>query len=107
MSDVVRILIGPLLWLAAFSAIYGLQGLACAYGWSDTGFGGISLLRLILSAAWLCAITAQVVVVFGLYSQRLASPSGFVRGVSQTTAWVGLVATLWSLFPVVAITSCA
>jgi hypothetical protein len=107
MRDVVRILGGPLVWLAAFSAVYGLHGVACAYGWGEVGVAGTSLLRVALVGAWFCAIAAQVAVLAGLYSRRLGSPSGFVRGVSRMTAWVGLVSTLWSLFPVATTSSCA
>jgi hypothetical protein len=106
MSDVVRILLAPLVWLAMFSAVYGLHGLACGFGWAGTEVAGVSLLRIVLTAAWLGAIAAQVVVLLGLYSRRLGSRSGFVRHVSRIGGWVGLVATMWSLFPVVATSSC-
>lgn len=106
MTDVLRILIGPLAWLASFSAVYGLQGLGCASGWGGIGIGAISLFRLALLAAWFCAIAVQTVILSALFSRRFASASGFVRGVSKTTGWVGLVATLWSLFPVAVISSC-
>ena len=33
MTDLARILVGPLAWLAAFSAVYGLHGMACGLGW--------------------------------------------------------------------------
>lgn len=107
MTDIVRILIAPLIWLAAFSALYGLHGIACAYGWSGTDVaGGMSLLRVVLVAAWLGAIAVQAAILIGLYSRRFGSDSGWVRGVSGMTGWVGLVATVWSLFPVAATSSC-
>lgn len=106
MTDILRILIAPLVWLASFSAIYGLHGVACAYGWAETDLWGIPLLRIVLWAAWLGAIAAQSLILAGLYSQRFASPSGFARGVSKMTGWTGLVAALWSLFPVVVTSSC-
>ena len=106
MSDLIRILIGPLAWLAAFSAVYGLHGAACGFDWSGIEVGPVSLLRLVLLAAWLCAIAMQAVILWGIYAPRFASGSGFVRGVSRMTGWVGLVATLWSLFPVAVTSSC-
>ena len=106
MTDLVRILVGPLAWLAAFSGIYGLHGLGCGTGWGDGELAGVSLFRVVLVTAWLLAIAALAGILLGLHSRRLASPSGFVRGLSRTTGWVGLVATLWSLFPVVATSSC-
>jgi hypothetical protein len=106
MTDIVRIMIAPLIWLAAFSAVYGLHGMACAFGWAETGLWGVSLLRLVLTAGWLSAIAVQGLILAALYSHRFASPSPFVRGVSLMTGWTGFVATLWSLFPVVATSSC-
>lgn len=106
MTDLLRILVGLLVWLGSFSGVYALHGLACALGWGESGLWGFPLLRLILSAAWLAAIGLQLVVLAGLYSPRLASPPGFVRSVSRTTAWAGLLATFWSLFPVAATSSC-
>lgn len=106
MSDVARILVGPLVWLGAFSAIYGLHGLACALGWAQVEAAGVSLMRLVLVAGWLGAIAVQAAVLGALHTRRFGAPPGFVRGVSRTTGWVGLVATLWSLFPVVATSAC-
>lgn len=106
MTDVARILVGPLVWLGAFSAVYGLHGVACSFGWAGIEVWGLSLLRLALTAAWIAAIVLLGLILAGLHSQRLGSPSGFVRGVSRMTGWVGLVATIWSLFPVVATSSC-
>jgi hypothetical protein len=106
MTDVLRILIGPLAWLGWFSAIYGLHGIACSFEWGRVDVWGLSLLRLVLTAAWIAAILVQFVILAGLYSRRFGSPSVFIRRVSRITGWVGLVSTIWSLFPVVATSSC-
>ena len=106
MKDVARILIGLFAWLAAFSGVYGLHGIACSFGWAEIDAWGLSLMRVALTAAWIAAIAVLAVIVAGLRSRRFGSPSGFVRGVSLTTGCVGLVATLWSLFPVVVASTC-
>ncbi|SDY34144.1 hypothetical protein [Citreimonas salinaria] len=106
MKDLVRILIGPLVWLSAFSAVYGLHGVACAFGWADIDAWGLSLMRVALTAAWLASLAVLAVTVAVLHSRRFGSPSGFVRGVSIMTGWVGLMATLWTLFPVVVTSTC-
>lgn len=106
MIDVLRIMIGPLAWLASFSAVYGLHGIGCGFGWGEISVRSVSFFRLALVAAWLGAVAVQIVVLSGLHSRRFASSSEFVRGVSKATGWVGLVATLWSLFPVAVISSC-
>lgn len=106
MTDVLRILVAPLLWLAMFSGIYGLHGLLCGHGFGGEVPGGAVTPRVVLIAAYVLAIAAQVAVVAGLHSRRLASPSGFVRFVSRTTGWVGLAATVWTLMPVLTTSFC-
>ncbi len=105
MKDVLRILIGPLMWLAAFSAVYGLHGLICGHGIAGTA-SGLPLPRVLLVAAYAFAIVLQVALLVLLCHQRFASGDGFVRFVSQATGWVGVVATGWSLLPVVMTTYC-
>lgn len=106
MRDLLRILISPLIWLAAFTGVYGLHGLICGHGIGGTVLGAISLPRGLLALAYLCAMALQVVVLRGLYLPRLASSSAFVGSVSRTTGWVGLVATFWTLLPSVTTTLC-
>ncbi|MEQ9811941.1 MAG: hypothetical protein RLO50_04110 [Azospirillaceae bacterium] len=106
MTDLLRIVVGPLAWLGAFSAVYGLHGIACAFGWAEPGVWGIPLLRLMLAMAWLGAVAIGSLLLVALHAPRLRSPSRFVRRLSQATAWVGLVAMLWTLFPVVATSTC-
>ncbi|WP_375259655.1 hypothetical protein [Citreimonas sp.] len=106
MTDLVRILIGPIAWLAAFSAVYGLHGIACAFGWAGIDVGGLSLMRAALTAAWLASLVVLAAILAGLHTRRFGAEPGFVRSVSIMTGWVGVVATLWSLFPVVATSAC-
>lgn len=106
MSDVLRILVPPTVWLASFSAIYGLHGLGCALGWPEIELPLLSLFRGLLLAAWIAAILAQIALVLALRSDRIGSGSPFVRWTSITTACVGLAATLWTLHPVAVISSC-
>jgi hypothetical protein len=106
MRDVLRILVAPLLWLASFSAVYGLHGLICGHGIEGTLFGLVSLQRVLMATAWLLAIAAQAVLLRALHAPRFASPSPFVGFVSRGTGWVGLVAAVWTLFPAVATTYC-
>lgn len=105
MRDVLRILIPLLVWLAAFSGIYGLHGLLCGHRIEGAVFG-LDLTRVLMVSAYAVAILMQVLLLAGLYSARFASPSGFVRFVSRGTGWVGLIATVWSLLPVLTTTYC-
>lgn len=106
MTDLIRILIAPLVWLAAFSAIYGLHGVLCGQGVSGEILG-LSLPRVLLVVGYGAAILVQLALLWVLYERRFASASAFVTSVSRLTGWVGLVATIWSLFPVMVTTSCA
>ena len=105
MRDILRILIAPLVWLASFSAVYGLHGLLCALGAAD-GTSALLSPRFALLAAYGLVLLLQGVILLGLYSSRFAAATGFVRFVSHATGWVGLVAAAWSLMPVVTTSVC-
>lgn len=105
MRDVLRILVAPLVWLACFSALYGLHGLICGHGIDGTVFG-FSLQRFLIATAYLLAIALQAALLWRLHAQRFASASPFVGFTSRATGWVGLVATVWTLFPALATTYC-
>jgi len=106
MKDVLRILIAPLVWLASFSAVYGLHGLICGHGIGGEVFGMISLQRVLMATAWLVVLGIQVGLLWTLHAPRFASGSSFVTFASRATGWTGLVATAWSLFPTVTTTYC-
>ncbi|MGR3711231.1 MAG: hypothetical protein ACU0A9_17510 [Alterinioella nitratireducens] len=106
MRDVIRILLPLLLWLASFSAIYGLHGIGCAFGWPGVEVGPVSLFRGALLAAWLVALLAQIGVLVALRSERFGSSVPFSRWTSLALGWVGLVATIWTLHPVAVISTC-
>ncbi|ARU00271.1 hypothetical protein [Yoonia vestfoldensis] len=105
MMDLLRILIAPLVWLAAFSAIYALHGVICGFGIAGSLFG-LSLARGLLVAAFALAIMAQVALLWLLAQARFRSDAQFVNVTARATAWVGLVATLWTLSPIVLTSAC-
>ncbi len=105
MTDLLRILIAPLVWLAAFSAIYGLHGVLCGQAVTGTVMG-LPLQRVALVAAYLLAILLQLGLLWALHSRRFGAPAGFARFVSRATGWTGLVATILSLLPVAVTTYC-
>lgn len=102
MMDLLRILIAPLVWLATFSALYGLHGLLC----SDASDASAGTTELRLVTAYLVAILVQGTVLIGLYHDRFAAPHATIRLISRVTGWVGLVATIWTLFPVAVLAVC-
>lgn len=106
MTDVIRIMLSPLVWLASFSAVYGLHGLLCGHGLVDATAGSLSLPRALLVAAYGLALALQAAILVGLHMPRFASSSGFMRFVSVATGWAGLVAAAWSLMPVLTTSMC-
>ena len=105
MSDILRISVPLTVWLAAFSAIYGLQGLVCSDAWADSGLG-LAAGRAALALAWAAATALQIAFLLALRSPRFASTSPFLRRLSLVLAVAALVATIWTLSPVVATTTC-
>lgn len=105
MTDILRISVPLTVWLAAFSAVYGLHGLVCSERWAA---GGLDLAagRAALIIASVVATALQVAFLLALRSPGFASPSPFVRRVSLILAIAALVATLWTLIPVAVTTAC-
>jgi hypothetical protein len=103
MISLLRILAPLTLWLAGFSAIYGLHGIGCANGWAVTDLGGATLQRWALSVAWLGLIAAQAMLLVIL---RRGGDDGLLRWTSVSLAWVALIAVLWTLYPVAVLTVC-
>ncbi len=105
MMDMLR-LFGPItLWLASFSAVYGLHGLVCSWRWADFGLTEPDG-RSALSAAWLVAIALQAAVAFALRAPRFASPSPLIAKSSFWLSVVAVVSMVWTLFPVVVTSTC-
>lgn len=105
MKDLLRILVSPVVWLATFSAVYGLHGLVCELDPGGSG-PGVPWSRLVLATAFHLAVLAQLALLALLYSARFGAAPGFARTVSRTSGWTGLVATIWTLFPALATSIC-
>lgn len=105
MMDLLRILVAPLAWLAAFSAVYGMQAILCATPPEGT-VAGLPMSRFLLVLAFAAALLMQVALLVLLLSRRFGANRGFVRTVSIGGGLVGVVATVWTLFPVLALPLC-
>ncbi|TNC61042.1 hypothetical protein [Rubellimicrobium roseum] len=105
MTDILRIS-GPLtLWLTAFSAVYGLQGLICSPRWAEAGLD-LAAGRMALALAASLVLGLQVAFLLALRTTRFASCSGFVRTLSLGLSTVALVASAWTLIPVATTSAC-
>lgn len=105
MTDIMRISIPVSVWIAAFSAIYGLEGVICSDLWTAAGLS-LGQGRSALVAAWVAAIALQVVMLVILRRPRFASSLPWVQRVATILGCVALVATVWSLMPVVTTSLC-
>jgi len=105
MTDILRIS-GPLTaWLAAFSAIYGLQGLVCSPRWAEAGLDlAAGRTALVLAAA--LGVAVQVVLLLALRRSGPPARLDFARRLSHALAVVALVASVWTSIPVVATSAC-
>lgn len=107
MKDVVRIVIAMLVWLALFSALYGLEGVGCATGWHHINVNGATLFQAAMTIAFFGALFILVAVLVALRSPRFRAASPFVAHISTILAIAALVAGAWTLFPALALSHCA
>lgn len=100
MGTVIRLALPLTVWLAAFSAVYGLNGWLCTTGLGD------ATARALLAAAVLLAVAGQggLILWLGRADWRAAGPT--LRGVALTLAVVALIGTLWTMLPGLMLTRC-
>ena len=99
MIEILRLSLPITLWVTGFSAVYGLQGLTCSRHWPDA-----ILARPILLAAWACCVGLQVL---GLVAVCYApSKSRFVQTAATAIAATALLAAVWTLMPMLAVSAC-
>ncbi len=94
-------LAGPTIWAAIFSAVYALHGVGCAMGWTEIDLVIGSLHRMAMASAWLVGILASVALLV-----HLPSGPALPHWLPRAGAWVGIGATLFTLFPILVTSSC-
>lgn len=88
-----------MLWAVIFVLVYGLHGTFCA---SANGSEELDhAKRIALIGTWLLGSAA-----FFLLLVLIPTRSGQVANLPRTGVWIGLVATIFTLFPVAVTTSC-
>lgn len=105
MSDILRLSLPLSVWIAAFSAVYGLEGIVCSDHWAGAGLSR-GQGRAALLAVGAAAIALQAALLAGLRLPRFASTLPWVQRTGMILAWVALVSTVWSLLPVVTASLC-
>ena len=99
MIEILRLSLPITVWLTGFSIVYALQGLACSRHWP----GDLDS-RPVLLAAWAIAVVLQLLsLVAVLYAP---SRSGFVQTTATALAATALVAAVWTMMPVFAVSVC-
>ena len=92
-------LAGPTLWALLFVVVYGAHGIACAglSGPEALGTAG----RASIVGLWLAGLAAH-----GALLLALPRHDGMQAQLPRAGAWIGLGASLFTLFPVALTTSC-
>lgn len=96
-----RALAGPLLWAVLFSLVYGLHGAGCNLGWAGRPAPVADLHHLAMWLAWGAGLGLHLLLLW-----RLPCGTGRRRFLIVAGCWIGLVSSLFTLFPVVATSSC-
>lgn len=99
MRWVAWMLAGPMLWALLFAVVYALHGVGCARGWPDMATPLGSLHVVAMAAIWLTGLALHLVILL------IVSKRG--EKLSVTGAWIGLVASLLSLSPIILVSSCS
>ncbi|MHB2267265.1 hypothetical protein [Aliihoeflea sp. PC F10.4] len=110
---IVWMMAGFLVWAVAFAALYSVLSIGCAFGWDEiAAIGPISLQRVVLIALLLVSLGAGWAVVRVSNAHRKAAGGEgltlkpFVESAAWLAAWAALASTLFSLGPVLFLTSC-
>nr|WP_111298810.1 hypothetical protein [Paracoccus saliphilus] len=101
MGWLARALAGPILWSGLFSLVYALHGAGCNLGWTDQPFLFTDLHHAAMWAVWLAGLALHLMLVV-----ILPTGTGRARRVIVAGSWIGLVASAFTLFPVIATSTC-
>ncbi|MDB5661550.1 MAG: hypothetical protein JWS10_4165 [Cypionkella sp.] len=99
MIEILRLSLPITVWLTGFSGVYALQGLACSQHWPTH----LDARPVLLSAA---AVTIALQILLLIAVRYAPSQSRFVQITATTLAYAALVAAVWTVMPVLALSVC-
>ncbi|WP_127107712.1 hypothetical protein [Pararhodobacter zhoushanensis] len=98
-----RVIAGPLVWAAGFSAVYALHGIGCARGWP----GVITPLGTLHDGALIGALVVALIAATLIFVRRPRPPMAPEDRLIAYGAWIGLISVAFTLFPVIAVNTCS
>ncbi|MCP1168951.1 hypothetical protein [Limimaricola litoreus] len=104
MNAILRISLPLTLWLAGFSAVYGLHGLLCSSRWAALAAALPG--RALLIGAALLVLALQALLIGLLGSPRWPAPEPAIHRVSLTLAITAFASSAWTLLPVLTTSHC-
>lgn len=108
LRELLRALAGLFGWAATFTLVYALHGLGCARSWHLVAVGPTELHRAVLVGTWLVCLL--LLGLLALRTQRAESGAApqqrLLARLARSSAWVGFVATAFSLVSVVTASPC-
>ncbi|RJL04872.1 hypothetical protein D3P06_08830 [Paracoccus aestuarii] len=102
MGWVARALAGPTLWAVLFSVVYALHGTGCNLGWTDRSVLFTDLHHAAMWVAWGLGLVLHGALVVTMPKGQ----EGRRRWIIVAGAWIGLVSSVFTLFPVIATSTC-
>lgn len=108
------LVLGYLIWSAAFVALYAALSIGCEFGWHERFvLGEVSLQRIVLVLLFLASLLAAGLAMRATWHRRArfqngrtVPPAGFMEWVSHFVAVTAFAATLATLVPVFVLTTC-
>ncbi|MDO5646654.1 hypothetical protein [Paracoccus sp. (in: a-proteobacteria)] len=101
MGWLARALAGPTLWALMFCVVYALHGMGCNLGWTGRPAPFGDLHHVAMWSAWGAGLALHL----ALFTLIPREP-GRHRTIITAGVWIGLVSTAFTLFPVIATSTC-
>jgi hypothetical protein len=96
---------GALVWALHFMTIYVFTALACARGFAEVRWLGVTLVSWTIGAATAIALAAAVTII--ALALRESRPAGFNAWMTASVAALAAIAIVWETLPALMVPACA